>query len=91
MAAIRKRHHAGFKAKVALAAMMEQATIAQLARKYAVHPNQITKWKRLLLDGAVRVFEDGPAPEADHDREELLRKIGELTLERDFLERGLRR
>ena len=90
----RTKHSAAFKAKVALEAIQEHQTIAELARRYKVHANQIYKWKREFLANAERVFEreDGSAGSDATTREaELLQKIGELTVERDFLSRGLGR
>lgn len=89
----RTKHNAAFKAKVALEALQEQHTIAELARRYKVHPNQIYKWRRELLNNAERAFEGEQGSSSDSgDREaELLQKIGELTVERDFLSRGLGR
>ena len=93
MKSTRTRHSAAFKAKVALAAIREQETVPQLSRRHGVHANQIYKWKKEFLDRAASVFE--PASEATgsgSEREkELLEKIGELTVERDFLARGLER
>lgn len=92
MKSTRTRHTPAFKAKVALAAVREEESIPELARRYGVHPNQIYKWKRQLLDGAAQAF--GATVESANTglrEEELLKKIGELTVERDFLARGLDR
>src|SRR5699024_11302907 len=83
----RRNHASSFKAKVALAAVKEDRTLAELAKQFDVHPNQVTAWKRQLLDNASATFESA-ARAADHDAKiaELYAKIGELTVERDFLE-----
>ena len=83
-----------FKATVALASVREQETVAQLTARYGVHSSQIFAWKKLLLENAAQVFSHSAGPDATEGgptRDELLRKIGELTVERDFLANGLRR
>ena len=86
----RRNHTAVFKAKVALAALAGDKTLAQLAQQFDVHPNQITEWKKALCANAAELF-DGKAgaQEPAVDLKTLHAKIGQLTLENDFLEGAL--
>ena len=87
----RRNHTPAFKAKVALAAIKGDRTLAQLAEQFDVHPNQITSWKAQLEEGAADVFgpSRGGASQPAVDVKSLHAKIGELTLENDFLEGAL--
>ena len=89
----RRNHTPAFKAKVALAAIKGDRTIVQLAEQFDVHPNQITSWKAQLEGGAADVFGLGGGKTAEPvvDMKALHAKIGELTLENDFLEGALNR
>ena len=83
----RRNHSPAFKAKVALAAIKGEKTLIELAQDFDVHPNQIKQWRDQLLEGATGVFGDGlkAEPEPAIDVKTLHAKIGELTLENDFL------
>ena len=89
----RRNHSPAFKAKVALAAITGDMTMSVLVKKFDVHANQITDWKKQLLSGAADVFGKGAQKTEDNEKtvQELRAKIGELTMENDFLERGLNR
>jgi transposase len=89
----RRTHSPEFKSKVALAAIQGNQTMAEMVKKFDVHANQITEWKKQLLSGAPDVF--GKSAKKAEDTEETVQalhaKIGQLTMENDFLERGLER
>ena len=86
----RRNHSPAFKSKVALAAIKGEQTVTDLAQKFDVHPNQITQWKTQLLEQASTVFDQGAASkEPSVDIKTLHAKIGQLTLENDFLEGAL--
>jgi hypothetical protein len=88
----RRNHSATFKAKVAVEAVKGEKTIAEIAQKHDVHPNQVTEWRRQLLERATDVFDGGAgrvAAEPAVDLKALHAKIGQLALENDFLEGAL--
>ena len=87
----RRNHSPAFKAKVALAAIKGEKTLAELAEQYDVHANQITTWRTQLLEGAAEVFGGDSKAEAPPpvDVKELHAKIGQLALENDFLSGAL--
>ena len=90
MMTIRKKHSPAFKAKVALAALHGEHTIAELASRFEVHPSQIHAWRKALVQGAPQLFENGSGRQ-EKDQEaltaQLYQKIGQLKVERDFLSR----
>ena len=90
----RRRFTAEFKARVALEALRGDKTVQEIASKHKVHPNQVSTWKRQASDGLEAVFSNGTDRDRqDHDTEvrDLHAKIGQLTVERDFLAGGLKR
>ena len=88
----RRNHKPNFKAKVALAALKGDLTLAELSEKFDVHQNQITEWKKQLLENADQAFGGEKASEdAESKIKALHEKIGQLTVENDFLEKGLTR
>jgi len=87
----RKQHSSQFKAKVALAALQNQETTAQLSSRFGVHPTMISVWKRQLLDGAAELFDRNQTArrKTESQLDELYRQIGQLKVENDFLARKL--
>mgnify|MGYP003427961751 FL=1 len=85
----RRTHTPAFKAQVAVAALREDKTLAELAKQFELHPHQITEWRRQLLEHAAEAFGGGAAAAEPVDLDPLHAKIGQLTLENDFLERAL--
>jgi transposase len=80
-----------FKAKVALAALRNEETVAELSARFGIHPTMIHNWKRALLDGAADIFDKGQKSRKNNKAqvEELYRHIGRLKVERDFLSKKL--
>jgi transposase len=93
MSKTRRTIDAALKAKIALEALREQATVADLATRYQVHPNQIYAWKKQLQEHAARVFDPKIGQDADAASsraiEKLHAKIGQLTIENDFFAKRL--
>jgi len=87
----RRNHAAAFKAKVALEALKGEQTLVELAQRYQVHPNQITDWKRQLLEHAADVFSKHRQPDEGPNVKDLHAKIGQLSMENDFLAGALGR
>lgn len=87
----RRTHAAAFKAKVALAALKGDKTLAELASDFEIHPNQITEWKQQLQQHAADVFGGTKAKSPEPDIKAMHAKIGQLSLENDFLESALAR
>jgi len=89
----RRKFTSEFKAKVALDALKERSTLAELAKKYELHPNQISKWKQEFIENSSKIFDTGKSLKEEEtvDVESLYSKIGKLEMERDFLKKNLKK
>jgi transposase len=90
----RRKHSPAFKAKVAMEALRGEKTIAELAGQYEIHPNQILQWKKTLAEEAACIFEKGQSKKPQDEKElikKLYQEIGQLKVEKDFLEDSLGR
>jgi transposase len=84
----RRKFSGAFKARVAIEALKERETLAELSKRYEVHPNIISKWKNEFIERASEIFETkAPDKQAEIDLEKLYAKIGQLEMERDFLKK----
>jgi len=88
----RKRYTGAFKAKVGMEALIGVKTVGQIAREYQVHPVQVTQWKGIIRDRLPELFEPGQRPEGDQEAliAQLHEKIGQLTVEADWLKKKCR-
>ena len=93
MKAKRQRHNAAYKAKVGLEALAGVKTVAEIAREYQVHPTQVSQWKRAVIERLPEVFERGATAQAEASEREVARleqKVGQLTMELDWLKKKSR-
>ena len=92
MRAKRRKFSSAFKAKVAIAALKERETLAELAVRFEVHSNMISKWKQEFLERSPEIFETSPPEKQDEEKtDHLYTKIGKLEVERDWLKKNLKK
>jgi len=88
MKAKRRKFTAGFKAQLAIEALKERESLAELAKRFEVHPNMISKWKQEFVERSSEIFETArPEENFEAEREKLFAKIGRLEVERDWLKK----
>lgn len=91
MPRIYKKHGSSFKSKVALAAVKEKKTVAELCSEYGIAPSQVFTWKKKLEEECSKIFDDEKSKNHQEEIDRLHRVIGQITAERDFLEHVLKR
>ena len=87
----RRKFSGAFKAKVAIDALKERETLAELSKRYELHPNMISKWKQEFLEHSAEVFDKKSDADSEVDPEKLYAKIGQLEIENDFLKKSLKK
>ena len=87
----RRKFTSGFKARVAIEALKERESLAELSKRYEIHPVMISKWKMEFLEKSASVFDNKSDEETGVDPEKLYAKIGQLEIENDFLKKSLRK
>jgi len=87
----RRKFSGAFKAKVAIEALKERETLAELSKRFEVHPNMISKWKQEFLEKSAEVFDKKSDSETEVDADKLYSKIGQLEMENDFLKKSLKK
>ena len=87
----RRKYTAEFKFKVSMEALQERSTLSELSKRYEVHPNMITQWKKSLMDNGLNVFQDSHPEKDNRDKliESLYKEIGSLTMDVNFLKKKL--
>ena len=85
----RRKFSGAFKAKVAIEALKERETLAEISKRFEVHPNMISKWKQEFLERSAEVFDKKSDADSEVDPEKLYAKIGQLEIENDFLKKSL--
>ena len=85
----RRKFSGAFKAKVAIEALKERETLAELSKRFEVHPNMISKWKQEFLEKSAEIFDKKSEAESEVDADKLYAKIGQLEIENDFLKKSL--
>jgi len=88
----RQKHSGAFKAKVAIEALQERESLSELSKKYGIHPNMISRWKKEFLERAPEIFEKASSDKKeDTDLEKLYAKIGQLEMEKEYLKKNLKK